>query len=307
MSELRASAATSEEASRLMRRAGLASVTVASVLIVAKLGAWVMTGSVAMLSTLVDSLLDILASGINLFAIHQATQPADREHRFGHGKAEAISGLGQAAFIAGSAMFILVEAGRRLFDPTPVTNQAVGIGVMVLSILLTLALVVYQRHVIRRTGSVAVSADSLHYAGDLLVNASVIVSLLLAAGLGWHLADPIFGLAIAGYILWNAWAIAREALDILMDRELSDDDRQRIIAIAKSHPEVQALHDLRSRRSGADTFIQLHLEMDGQLSLYRAHAIADQVEAEIMEAFPNAEVIIHQDPTGLDEDHQAPG
>lgn len=291
------------QAVRMMRRAAYASVGVAGTLIVAKLGAWVMTGSVAMLSTLVDSLLDALASGVNLFAIHHATQPADREHRFGHGKAEAISGLGQAAFIAGSAAFLLFEAGRRLIDPMPITNQAIGISVMVFSMVMTVALVAYQRRVIRRTGSVAISADSLHYFGDLLVNASVIVSLLLSAGLGLRYADPVFGLAIALYILWNAWAIAREALNILMDRELDDEDRARIVEIARAHPEVHALHDLRSRRAGTQAFIQFHLEMDGSLSLYRAHAVADQVEAEILEAFPNAEVIIHQDPAGIPEDH----
>jgi len=291
------------EAVRLMRRAAYAAVAVAAVLIVAKLGAWVLTGSVAMLSTLVDSLLDALASGVNLFAVHHATQPADREHRFGHGKAEAIAGLGQAAFVTGSAVFLLIEAGRRLFAPVPIGNEAVGVGVMLFSIVMTVGLVAYQRKVIRHTGSVAISADSLHYLGDVLVNAGVIVSLLLAAGLGLDLADPIIGIVIALYILWNAWVIAREALDILMDREFDDADRQRIVDIARSHPEVHALHDLRSRRSGTQAFIQLHLELDGTLSLYRAHAIADQVEAEILEAFPNAEVIIHQDPAGIPEDH----
>jgi len=291
------------EAVRLMRRAAYAAVAVAAVLIVAKLGAWVLTGSVAMLSTLVDSLLDALASGVNLFAVHHATQPADREHRFGHGKAEAIAGLGQAAFVTGSAVFLLIEAGRRLFAPVPIGNEAVGVGVMLFSIVMTVGLVAYQRKVIRHTGSVAISADSLHYLGDVLVNVGVIVSLLLAAGLGLDLADPIIGIVIALYILWNAWVIAREALDILMDREFDDADRQRIVDIARSHPEVHALHDLRSRRSGTQAFIQLHLELDGTLSLYRAHAIADQVEAEILEAFPNAEVIIHQDPAGIPEDH----
>ncbi len=291
------------EAARLMRRAAYAAVAVAGVLILAKLVAWTLTGSVAMLSTLIDSMLDALASGVNLFAVHHATQPADREHRFGHGKAEAIAGLGQAAFVTGSAVFLLFAAGHRLFDPVPIGSGTVGIAVMLFSIAMTVGLVTYQRKVIRRTGSVAISADSLHYLGDVLVNVGVIVSLLLAAGLGLALADPIFGIAIALYILSNAWVIAREALDILMDRELDDEDRQRIVDIARSHPEVLALHDLRSRRSGTRAFIQVHLEMDGALSLYRAHAIADQVEAEILEAFPNAEVIIHQDPAGIPEDH----
>jgi ferrous-iron efflux pump FieF len=291
------------EAVRLLHRATAASVAVALILIVAKLAAFMLTDSVAILSTLVDSLLDALASLLNLFAVRHALQPADREHRFGHGKAEALAGLGQAGFIAGSAVFLLFEAGRRLISPQLVAAESVGIGVMALSIVLTLALVTYQRMVIRQTKSVAITADSLHYKGDLLVNAAVIVSLTAGATLGWTWLDPAFAIAIAGYIAYCAWLILREVLNVLMDRELPDDERSQIRTIAMAHPEVRALHDLRTRRSGMMTFIQFHLELDGAIKLTRAHEISDQVEAEILAAFPGAEVIIHQDPAGIEEGH----
>ncbi len=288
---------------RLMLLASRAAVAVASVLILVKLAAWLLTDSVAMLSTLVDSLLDVCASLINLFAVRHALQPADQEHRFGHGKAEALAGLGQSAFIAGSAVFLLLAASQRLITPQPLENTAIGIAVMAFSILLTLALVIFQRSVIRRTGSVAIRADSLHYVGDLLTSGAVILAFVLASNLGWAMADPLMGAAIAVYILYNAWQIARSSLDILMDRELPDEDRRRIHDLAVAHPEVVDMHDLRTRSAGQQIFIQLHLEMEPTLSLMQAHEIADSVETEIRQAFPDAEVLIHQDPAGVDEDH----
>lgn len=287
------------EAARLMRLATYASVAVASVLIAAKLVAWLATDSVSMLSTLLDSVLDVAASIINLVAVRHALTPADREHRFGHGKAEPLAALGQSAFVAGSAVLLIVEVARRLWRPQPIENGDLGIMVMLGSILLTLALVLFQRHVVRQTGSLAIKADRLHYLGDVLVNGGVILALVLTGLFGWSLIDPIFGAVIAGYILLTAWTIARSSLDMLMDRELPDEDRRKIRGIALAHPEVKALHELRTRASGPSTFIQFHLEMDGQISLYEAHRIADQVENEILAAFPEAEVIIHQDPSGI--------
>ncbi len=284
-----------------MRLATYASVSVAVVLIVAKFAAWLATDSVSLLSTLIDSLLDAGASLINLFAVRQALQPADREHRFGHGKAEPLAGLAQAAFICGSAAFLLIEAGKRFIQPRVLDNTEIGIAVMVFSIALTVALVLFQRHVVRQTGSVAISADSVHYRMDVLVNASVIVSLILVTEMGWRWADPLFATAIAGYIVWGAAVIGRQALNLLMDRELPDAERQRIRQIVLAHPGVRDMHDLRTRSSGLQLFIQLHLEMDGALTLRRAHEISDQVEAEIERAFPKAEVIIHEDPEGVDE------
>ena len=290
---------------RLMQRATHASITVAVVLILAKTFAWGMTESVSVLSSLLDSLLDAVASAVNLFAIRQALVPADREHRFGHGKAEPLAGLAQAAFITGSAVLLLLQAVRRLHAPAPIADSNVGIGVMVFSIVLTFALITYQRHVVRATGSVAIGADRLHYAGDVLLNGSVILALVLSGWFGFAYADPIFGIAVGLYILISALRIGRQSLDLLMDRELPDDQRAKIREIAQSHPEVRSVHDLRTRSSGLDIFVQLHLEMDPDMSLRRAHVVSDAVERDIMAAFPKAEVIIHQDPLGVEEPRQS--
>lgn len=296
--------ASVERAAVLMKRATYASVAVGSVLIAAKLIAWLLTGSVSVLSSLLDSLLDIAASLINLFAVQTAVTPADREHRFGHGKAEPLAGLAQAAFIAGSAMFLSVEALHRIFNPEPVENSQIGIFVMVLSIVLAIALVRYQSRVVAQTGSLAIGADELHYRSDIILNGSVILSLVLSDVLGWHLVDPIFGVAIACWIVYSAWQVASGSLMQLMDREIPDDDRARIRAIAQSHPEVRAVHELRTRAAGPTSFIQLHLEMDGGMPLMRAHEVSDDVESRILDAFPNAEVMIHQDPAGIPEGHR---
>ena len=294
-------AAAPDNAERLKRVAAAAAVTVASVLIAAKTGAWLATGSVSLLSTLIDSLLDLAASLVNLFAIRHALQPADREHRFGHGKAEPLAGLAQAAFVSGSAAFLLFESFQRLIHPSPIANTTFGIAVMVFSIVLTLGLVGFQRIVVKRTGSVAISADSLHYSADLLVNTSVIVALLLTVNLGWSAADPLFAIGISLFILRGAWSIFQSSLNLLMDRELPEDERQRIRDIATAHAEVISLHDLRTRSSGTKIFIQFHLEMDGSLTLRKAHEIADEVMHEVERAFPNAEVLIHEDPFGVKE------
>ena len=287
--------------SRLMRMATYASISVAITLCIVKIAAWLATGSVAILSSLVDSFLDLLTSAINLVAVHHALMPADREHRYGHGKAEAIAGLAQAAFIAGSSVFLTFEACARLLRPQAVENGVIGIAVMAFSIVLTLALVRFQRYVIRRTQSVAIAADSLHYASDLLLNASVIIALVLGMYWGWHFADPVFALLVAGVILGSAWQIGKQALVQLMDQELPTEVREEIKSLALLHPQVMNLHELKTRRSGRQYFIQLHLEMDGELKLREAHQIASEVEAAICEAFPNAEVIIHQDMEGLDD------
>lgn len=284
-----------------MRLATYASVATAAILIAVKLVAWLYTDSISLLSTLVDSVLDIFASLVNLAAVRHALTPADKEHRFGHGKAEPLAALGQAAFISGSALFLIFEAGHRLFDPEPLAHTTLGIWVMVFAIAATFALTRFQAYVVRKTGSMAIRADSLHYVGDLLVNISVIVALLLVAELGWLWVDSVFGLAIAVYISTNAWRIAHGAYDMLMDRELPDEERQRIKEIVLAHPRVMDLHDLRTRSSGPYAFIQIHLELDGAMSLLESHEIADEVEALIREAFPEAEVLIHQDPHGIEE------
>jgi len=281
---------------RLMTWAAYASVFAGSLLTVIKLIAFVFTGSVALLTSLIDSLIDVVASLINMFAVKQSLIPADDEHRFGHGKVESLAGLAQAAFIFGSVLFILFEAVNKLVNPVKVEHGMLGIGVMLISIVVTIALVLFQRHVIRKTGSVAISADSVHYASDLWFNISVIVAIVLSYYFDFILADPVIALGIAVYIIYNAWRIAMTCLDQLMDRELPDEDRENIRQIALAHSDVKDVHGLRSRASGQDIFIQLHLEMDHKLDLETAHAIALDVEEKICAAYPNADVIIHQDP-----------
>lgn len=294
------STAETIDSARLLHWATYASTSVAVVLIISKLAAWVATGSVSLLATLIDSCLDALASLINLFAVRHALEPADKQHRFGHGKAEALAGLGQATFITGSALFLILEAISHLWKPQPIEAMPTGIGVMVLSIVATYGLLLFQKKVIDQTGSTAIKADHLHYKTDLLVNGSVIVALLLATQ-GWAGFDPFFALGIGGYILFSAWEIARESLDLLMDCELPGEDRARIKEIVLAHPESRGMHDLRTRKSGMTIFIQLHLELDDQLPLMKAHQIADEIEADILVVFPDAEVIIHQDPASLME------
>jgi ferrous-iron efflux pump FieF len=285
----------------LMRTAAIASVCVASILIVTKFAAWLMTDSISLLSTLIDSILDAAASLVNLLAIHHALQPADREHRFGHGKAEPLASLAQAAFICGSAAFLMVQAGERVAHPRTLANTDIGYYLMVFSIVLTVLLVAFQRYVVRKSGSIAIDADSLHYQTDVLINLGVMLSLFLSSSLGWVYADPLIAILIALYIVKGAWGIGQSALAILMDRELEDEDRQKIRSIVMAHKEVLGLHDLRTRSSGVHVFIQFHLELDGDMRLKQAHDISEEVERELMEAFPNAEVIIHEDPEGVEE------
>lgn len=298
-----ANRATGAEAERLKRMATYAAVSVAGILIAIKIWAWVETHSVAMLASLVDSTLDLVASGLNLLAVRHALTPADEEHRFGHGKAEALAGLGQAAFIGGSAAFLLFQSLERLIKPEPVHETSLGLGVIGVSIVLTLALVLFQRYVIARTRSLAISADHLHYATDIATNLGVVFALLIAGMWGWQLADPLIGFAIGLVIAWGALNILRGAYDELMDRELDDAERARIKEIVRQQGGVVSLHDLRTRRAGHRSFIQLHLELPPDMTLREAHRIADDVEKAIMAAFPDAEVITHQDPAGVEMVH----
>jgi ferrous-iron efflux pump FieF len=288
-------------AGRLMRLATYFSVGVAAILLAAKGAAWLATDSVALLSSLIDTGLDAVASLINLLAVHTALQPADRQHRFGHGKAEPMAGLGQSAFIAVSALFLAGEAAQRLANPAPVTNAEAGFMAMALSIVLCIGLVTFQRIVVRRTGSVAIGSDFLHYAGDLLLNLSVVLSLILTSEFGLTLADPLLALGIAVFLLYGAAVIGWRSFNLLMDHEFPERDRERIKAICVDHPDVRSVHDLRTRSAGQQSFIQLHLELDPDMTLFKAHGVSDEVEAGIRRAFPLADVIIHQDPAGLAE------
>jgi ferrous-iron efflux pump FieF len=290
-----------EEAGRLLRLATNLSVSVALVLILAKGYAWWQTDSVAILASLVDSLMDAGASLLNLFAVRYALAPADASHRWGHGKAEAIAGLGQGVFIVGSGLFLVSEAANRLLHPAPVAAFSVGVGVMVLTITLTAVLVAVQSYVIRRTRSAAIRADSLHYRADLLTNVAVLAALVLA-NFGWSGADPLFALAVAAYTLKAAWEIIRDGLSELLDQELPEARRQEIIHVASAHPRVHGVHDLRTRRAGRVDFIELHLELDDHMPLMVAHDVSDAVEEAIIEIIPHADVMIHLDPVSLSED-----
>jgi len=284
-----------ENHSRLMHRVAYASVLVALTLILVKAYAWWLSGSVSLLASLVDSSIDMLASLINFFAIRYALQPADEEHRFGHGKAESLAGLGQSMFIMGSAVFLLLQGVDRILNPQPLESLDIAIVVMVISILLTLGLVWYQRKVIAQTHSIAVKADSLHYLSDLLTNLGIIVALVLSA-LQFPQADPILAIAISLYIFYTAIQIWNESIQHLLDRELPEHEQQQIVQIARQHSDVLGVHGLRTRQSGRQKIIQMHVELDGRLPLYRAHRICDQVEADLMAAFPSADILIHLDP-----------
>jgi ferrous-iron efflux pump FieF len=288
-------------AQRLRLRATYASLGVALVLIAAKLVVWISTGSVALLSSLVDSLVDAAASLVTFFAVRHATVPADREHRFGHGKAEPLAALGQSAFLVGSAVLLMFEAVRRLVSPAPIEDPTAGIAVMVFSIIVTFGLVAYQRHVVHHTGSLAIGADELHYRSDLALNLGVIATLAIGNLFRVPIIDPLFGGAVGLWIIYSAAKIARLSLVQLMDHELPDHERARVRSIAEGHPDVTAVHDIRTRIAGPTAFIQLHLEMDAGISLLRAHEISDEVEAQVQAAFPHAEIMIHEDPAGIEE------
>ena len=283
-----------------MRRAALASVSVALVMVLLKAGAYFASDSVAMLASTADSALDLFTAGLNLFAIRTALAPADAEHRFGHGKAEPLAGLAQGAFISASALFLVLQAVERLKAPQPIHHSLAALVVMCVSILAAIGLILYERRVARLTGWVAVGADAMHYFGDLVTNIGVVLAILLAATLGWRLADPIIALLVALVLAASALLVFRASFDQLMDRELPDAERDRIIAIVRREPGVQRLHELKTRRAGLSVFIQMHLEMDGAMPLIQAHAISDRVEAALRTAYPHAEIIIHQDPAGLE-------
>jgi ferrous-iron efflux pump FieF len=260
---------STHQAGVLMRRATYAAVMVAITLIGLKAAAYQATGSVSMLGTLLDSVLDASAS--------------------------------LAIFVFASAMFILAQAGRHFFNPEPITQSLLGIGVILTTIILTIGLVLFQRYVVARTNSLAIEADSLHYKGDLLMNLTVLVAFVLAgyADLPW--ADAVFALFIAGFLAFSAWMIVKGAMHQLMDQEISEDDRERIKEIAVTWPGSKGIHDLRTRASGADLFIQFHLELDPTLSLLEAHKIADGLEKNLMKTFSASEVLIHQDPLGVEK------
>lgn len=288
---------------QLTRIATYASVSVASSLILLKFIGWWFTGSVSILASLLDSALDVVASLMILLAVRFAQIPADAEHRFGHGKAEPLAALAQSVFIIGSAFYLLIYALERLINPQPIEQITLGIVIMVISIFLTLLLVMFQRYVVRQTQSTAIKSDALHYITDLAANGLVIIGLLLAAFyFGW--IDAILGLFIALFIGWSALKLAKESANQLLDIELPEEMRQTIATIIMNQRGVEGFNDLRTYRSGPNVFIQFDLELDDRMPLVKAHHIAEMVTEKIQEVYPQADVIVHQEPVSLRTDPQ---
>ncbi|MGE0597572.1 MAG: cation diffusion facilitator family transporter [Hyphomonadaceae bacterium] len=296
-------AASSAEHARLTSRTALLSVAVAVFLVGLKAWAWFTTSSVAMLSSLADSTLDLAASLFTLFAVRYAAAPPDREHRYGHGKAEAFAGLMQAGLVAISAVLIAVEAIKRFADPQPISNGLQGIGVMIVSIAATALLISMQSRAIARTGSVATKGDRLHYAADVLSNIAVLLGLAAGAFLGLAWVDAAAALFVVVLLLHGARKIGADAANHLLDREVPDETRARIRALAEADPRIAAVHELRTRTSGPYMHIQFHADLDPALTLEAAHAIVVAAEERIRAEFPTADIIIHPDPSGRAEPH----
>ena len=283
-----------------MRNAAIASVSVSLFLVIIKTFAYFTSHSVALLASLADSAMDLFTSSLNLVAIRSALSPADAEHRFGHGKAEPLAGLAQGAFICASALFLVIQGINRIIAPEPIDHSIEALIVMCVAIACAIGLILYQRRVVARTGSLAVEADQTHYFGDLVTNIGVVLALLLSSLLGWTLADPLIAMAVAGVMAYTAFGVGRDSFNQLMDHELPEAERAHIRRIAHSHPAVKNVHDLKTRSAGLSTFIQLHLGLDPNMPLAQAHTISDAVEQALLQAYPGADVIIHQDPAGLE-------
>ncbi|MDB2355963.1 MAG: cation diffusion facilitator family transporter [Pseudoalteromonas sp.] len=284
-----------------VKTASVVTMVMVSLMIATKCWAWLASGSASMLGSLTDSLMDITASAMSFLVLGYALRPADDDHRFGHGKAEALAGLGQAAFIAGSGCLLAFHGIERLFNPVELSHSMLGVWVSAFAILCTLVVVFVQTKVINHTESIAIKADSVHYKGDLILNAAVLIAILLA-GNGVQYADPLFAIGVAGYLLYNSWDIAKQSADHLMDKELPDDEKLEIVAIANSHKDVFGVHDVRTRQGGKVKFIQMHLELEDTLPLIRAHYVADEVVDMIQQQFDcEMDILIHQDPLSLSQ------
>lgn len=283
----------------LTRSAAYASIATALFLVGLKLWATWRTDSTAMLGSLADTALDLVASIATLVGVWIAAQPADKNHRFGHGKAEALAAIFQVMLITLSAGGIALRAITRLIDGGETAAAEEGIAVSLIAILATFALLAWQRHVIRKTSSLAIKTDHLHYQSDLLLNLAVIAALVLDQFMGFSAADPLFGLGIAAWLAWGAWRAGGEAIDHLMDHEWPEERREEFLAVLARHPDIRGVHDLRTRTSGADDFVQFHMAVDPHLNIVEVHDLMDEVEARISRDFPGVEVLIHPDPKGL--------
>lgn len=283
---------------KLVNSAAWAAMVIATILLIVKVIAWWQTNSVSLLASLVDSLLDMAASLTNLLVVRYALQPADEEHQFGHGKAESLAALAQAMFISGSAVFLVLNGVDRFFRPQALVSPEIGVWVSGFAILLTSGLVLFQKHVVRKTGSQAISADSLHYQTDLFMNIAIMIALVLS-WYGLKQADAVFAVGIGIYILYSAYQMANEAVQSLLDRQLPEEEVDAIHLACVSVEGVLGAHDLRTRMSGPVRFIQVHIELDDHLPLLDAHRISDQVEKKLDNLFPYSDVLIHQDPISV--------
>lgn len=291
------------EASTLTRRITLASTGVALLLVLIKGGAWLVSGSTALLASAADSGLDLLASLVTFFAVRYAASPPDAEHRFGHGKAEAFASLLQGGLVFASAALVAREAAEELLRPTEVAHGAMAMGVMVVSLALTAGLITAQSYVLKRTASVAVAGDRAHYATDLASNAVALLGIAASTLLGWRSLDAIAALAIAALLVWGAIGVFREAAAQLMDRELPREERDRIAALVTADAALTDVHQLRTRASGPYVHIQMHVDLDPSLTLEQAHAALVAAEKRVLAEFPSADIIIHPDPRGAAEPH----
>ena len=286
----------------LLRRVTTASVAVAILLILLKLGATLSTNAISMMASLIDSTMDLFASLVTLFAVRIALQPPDEDHRFGHGKAEPLAALAQATFIAGSGVFLFIQAAQRLINPQPLETAGFGIVVMLVSMLATAGLLIFQRYVIAKTNSPAIKADAAHYGSDFVVNAATIAALGLTQQ-GLHWVDPLFGAAVGAFILLGAWRVGKTALDQLMDRELLDGTEEKIRHIALAHPSVQAVDHIRTRMAGRTPAIQLYIYLADHTPLSEVHRIGDEVVTKIQESFPDADILLHEEPLAAHAAH----
>lgn len=290
------------EADRLKNIAAVTGITVAAGLCLLKTFAALMTDSLAVLSSMIDSLSDIFGSLITLIAVRYAAKPASNTHRYGYGKAEALSALTQSAFVAGSGLFVLYDGFSRLITPRPIADTTLGLIVMLISIIVTLILIYFQRYVAKKTNSQAILADSAHYVVDILTNGSIILSLIVVRFCRTDWFDTLTAIGISIYLLYNAYILARDAIAMLLDQELDEEIRDQIKSEALSFRFVHGIHDLRTHDLGGTYLFEFHLELDGCQTLCEAHELSDTVSARLRQVFPNAQILIHQDPAGIDED-----
>ena len=291
-----------QENNCLMKQASYASVIVAAALIVLKGITFLLTGAVSILSSLLDSVQDMLTSIVNMIAIKHATEPADNKHRFGHGKAQALGGLVQAFIIALAAFGLLIESCRRFFNPMPISHITMGVVITLFAILMTLILVRFQTLVVQKTQSLSIKADRAHYAGDVFMNIGVLISIFVSYYTGWLYVDSLFGISVSIYLGVTVYQVLKDSFSMLMDTEMPEEFRKQIKEITHSFPEVLMMHDLKTRQSGAIAFIQFCVHLDDALTLRQAHDITDKIEHQIKKRFPDTAVIIHAEPERKKDD-----